>query len=90
MAFVCRFVKDAVRLTRYDTVTVEVSGGIADASASRGADSQEESGREASLMDNIASASQAGDSQSSTTSSLLDSVEGEQHPEVCVLAGRRK
>ena len=88
-ACVCRFVKDAVRLTRHDTVTVEVSGGAVDKGVSRGTGSQEGSGGEASLMDNIVSASQAGDSQSSTASNLLDSVEGELHRGVCECVRRR-
>lgn len=65
----CRFVADAVRLTRHDTVTVEVAD-------PEGAEASEESQGEGSLMDNIVSTSQAAESQGSSTTSLLDSVEG--------------
>jgi len=77
---VCRFVTDAVRLSRSSTVTIEVTGGGVDtsrASASQSSEPRDES--EASLMDNIVAAAQSRDPEdrpSSSKSSLLDSVEG--------------
>lgn len=70
-----RYVLDAIRLTRNDSVTMEVSGKGKDA-ASASREPAEEAG--GNLMDNIVSAAQSErsmDSQEGSESSLLDNVE---------------